>query len=293
MEALHACDNDDLPLQLSPWQHLSIVKIPLMAVYPAVVAVIPSNTTLGGTFVLIDLRFEAVYEAKGAAACVEAAEALGRTQLDDIRVSPVPYHGGALEGRECHRVSEKYPLVCEALAGYLALEKLATLRAGWADWAATVGTLNTVADVLLEEVESFTRLERRFVPPLRGALPSLSATPKLHALAHHAPAFLWRFGSLGAYGDEALEAWHGVFNYAQARCSADSFLGACRLLVAQSALQRQPGATSSLSNGQRRQQTNAGKRLAKLPGDGRFRGNKDSHRHEVGGDTRPDEEMRR
>ena len=208
-------------------------------------------------------------------------------------MSPVPYHGGALEGRECHRVSAQYPLVCDALAGYLASDKLATLRAGRADWAAIVGTLNTVADVPLEEVESFTRLARGFVSPWRAAFPWLCVAPKLHALAHHAPSFLWRFGSLGAYGEQALEAWHGFFNYAQARCSADSFLGACKRLVEQAALQRQPGATSALSNGQRRQPTNAGKRLAKLLGDGRLRGNKDSHRHTVGGDTRADEEMRR
>jgi len=36
--------------------------------------------------------------------------------------------------------------------------------------------------------------------------------PNLHALALHAPSFLWRFGSLGAYGEQALEAWQGVFN---------------------------------------------------------------------------------
>jgi len=70
MEAFHACDNDELPLPFSPWQHVSIVKSPLMAVYPAEVAVIPLHTTLRGTFSQIDLGFEALYEAKGAAACV-------------------------------------------------------------------------------------------------------------------------------------------------------------------------------------------------------------------------------
>jgi len=63
--------------------------------------------------------------------------------------------------------------------------------------------------------------------------------------------------------------------------------------VEQAALQRQPGATSALSNGQRRQPTKAGKRSAKLPCEGGLRGNEDSHRHTVGGDTRADEEMRR
>jgi len=75
-------------------------------------------------------------------------------------------------------------------------------------------------------------------------------TPKLHAIALHAPAFLWRFGSLGAYGEQALEAWHGFFIFAPARCTADSFLGACTKLVEQAALQRQPGPASELVNGQ-------------------------------------------
>jgi len=206
MKAFHACDNDEITLPLSPWQHLSIVKCPLMAVYPAEVAVIPLHSTIGGTLALIDLGFEAVYETKGAAACVEAAEALGRTLLDDISVSPVPYHGGALEERECQRVSAQNPLIYDALAGYVASDKLATLRAGWADWAPIVGTLNTVADVPLEEVESFTRLARALVPLLRASFPWLRVTSKLHALAHHAPVCLWRFGALGAHGEQALEA---------------------------------------------------------------------------------------
>jgi len=43
-----------------------------------------------------------------------------------------------------------------------------------------------------------------------------------------------------------IEAWHGFYNHAQARCTSDSFLGACKKLVEQAALQRQPGSTSEL-----------------------------------------------
>jgi len=234
---------------------------------------------------------EVVNEAKGAAACIKAAESLGRTLLEDIRVRPAPFYGGAMEGRECHRTSAKYPLVCEALAPYLAVDKLATLRAGWTDWAATVGTLKTASDVPLAEIESFTRLARGLVPPLRSAVPWLNISPKLHAIAHHAPAFLWRFGSLGAYGEQALEVWHGFFNFAQARCSAESFLGACKCLEEQAALKRQPGATSAVENRQRRKPATAGARQANRPDDGRLRRNKGAQRHAVGGDTRADDEM--
>jgi len=79
MVAYRTCDNDCLKLPFSAWQHLSIVKCPLMAVDPAEVAVIPLHTTLGGTLSLIDLGLEAVYDARGPDACLEAAEALGRT----------------------------------------------------------------------------------------------------------------------------------------------------------------------------------------------------------------------
>ena len=292
MMSYRTCDNDSLTLPLSRWQHLSIVKCPLLAVDPAEVSVIPLHTTLGGTLTLIDLGLEAAYEAGGADACLEAAEALGRALLEDVRVSPAPYHGGALEGRECHRLTAKYPLVCAALAPYLPTGKLAALRTGWTDWAAIVGTLNSAADIPLTEIESFARLARGLVPPLQVAFPWLSVTPKLHALAHHAPAFLRRFGSLGAYGEQALEAWHGFFNYSQARCTADSFLGACKRLVEQAALQRQPGATSELANGQRRMPSQkAGARLATRPNDGRLRRNKDVQRGTVAGDSRADEEM--
>ena len=64
------------------------------------------------------MGLEAAYEAGGADACLETAEALKRAQLEDIRVSRAPYHGGALEGRECHRLTAKNPLVCAALAPY-------------------------------------------------------------------------------------------------------------------------------------------------------------------------------
>ena len=77
-----------------------------------------------------------------------------------------------------------------------------------------MGTLNTASDMSLAEIVSFTRLGRELVPPLRSAFPWLNFSPMLHAIAHHAPAFLWWFGSLGAHGEQSLEAWHGFFNFA-------------------------------------------------------------------------------
>ena len=121
--------------------------------------------------------------------------------------------------------------------------------------------------------------------------PWLSVSPKLHALTHHAPTFLRRFGSLGSYAEQALEAWHAFFNRAQAQCTADSFLGSCAQLVQRAALERQPLAERSLSNGQTRKSAAAGARKAKSPGDGRLRVNKSSHRQTAVGARKEQAEM--
>jgi len=144
------------------------------------------------------LGLEAAYEAGGADACLEAAKDLGRSLLEDSSVSAAPYHGGAREASECYQQTVKSPLVCAPLVPYLSTGQLAALRSGWTAWAAPVGALNTAADTPLAEVESFTRVARGLVPPLHVAFPWQSVIPQLHALAHHAPAFLRRFGSLGA-----------------------------------------------------------------------------------------------
>jgi len=67
MMAYRTCDNDSLTLPLSPLQHLSIVKCPLLAVDPSEVSVIPFYTTLGGTLTLIDLGLEAAMRLGGQA----------------------------------------------------------------------------------------------------------------------------------------------------------------------------------------------------------------------------------
>lgn len=80
------------------------------------------------------------------------------------------------------------------------------------------------------------------VAQLPVAFTWLSVSPKLHALAHHAPDVLLRFGSLGYYAEQALEAWHGVFNQARAQCTSASIEGACLQLLRRTALERQPSA---------------------------------------------------
>lgn len=119
----------------------------------------------------------------------------------------------------------------------------------------------------------------------------MSVTPKLHALTHHAPAFLKRFGSLRFYGEQALEAWHGWFSHAQAQCTADSFLGTCRQFVRMSALERQSAADAALDNGQRRH-SSPGPHFATRPDDRRLRVNETGPRQTIAGRERELDDMR-
>ena len=124
---------------------------------------------------------------------------------------------------------------------------------------------------------------QRFAPARLVAFPWLSISPKLHALTHHAPDFLRRFGSLGSYAEQAVESWHAFFNHARAQCTADSFLGSCAQLVQRAAVERQPLAGQSLRTGTTRKSAAAGGRKPKSPADGRLRANKSDNRQTTAG----------
>lgn len=227
MEAYKDDANDSLPLPLRPSEHLSIELPPLYAVYPSQVVVAPLHLTLGVTQALLRLGFEAAYLEGGPAVALEAVTAVGTTLLDDVSVHPVAYHGGGFEGRECHRIRERSRQVCDALALFLSANRMQDLRDAWNEWTPLSRTLNRAQDISAAEAADFGEGARRFALALLAAFPWMSVTPKLHALTHRAPAFLTRFGSLGSYGEQALEAWHGWFNHSTARRTADSFLGTC------------------------------------------------------------------
>jgi len=115
-------------------------------------------------------------------------------------------------------------------------------------------------------------------------------TPELNALAHHASERLCRFGTLGAFEKNVLEAWHDFFKCAEARFTADSFFGAHKRLVEEAVQQRQPGAASILPNVQRRKApSKARARMATRAADCRLRGKKKADRSTVGGESRADE----
>lgn len=72
-----------------------------------------------------------------------------------------------------------------------------------------VRVLNRAEVIPRSDIETFDRAAVNLVPPLQRAFAWVSVSVRLHTLAHHAPAFLRRYGSLGIYGEQALEAWHG------------------------------------------------------------------------------------
>jgi len=98
-------------------------------------------------------------------------------------------------------------------------------------------------------------------------------TPKMHLSVCHATAFLRRFGSLGRYSEQALEAPHGRFNQEAALYTAGTFLGSCSQLFKLAAMSRPPD-SGLYNNGPTRKTVLAGARVATCPDDGRLRANK-------------------
>jgi len=281
--ALQDQRNDDFPIPLTSAEHLSIDHTPLFDVDPCQIVVAPLHLTLGVVTVLLRPGVEAAAFNGGRAAAERAAATVAVALLEVVRVRPVPYHGVCFAGRECHRISQRGAVVCDALDGHIPAEELAALRTAWVEWDGMVRILNRAQEIPAEGITDFCTSVQRFAPALSVAVPWLSASSKLHALTHHAPAFLRRFGSLGSYAEQALESWHVFFNHARAQCMADFFLGSCAQLVKRAAVERRPLAEQSLSNGTTRKSAPAGARKPKSPADGRLRANKSNSRQTTAG----------
>jgi len=72
-------------------------------------------------------------------------------------------------------------------------------------------TLNRAAVIPADEVARFRKDTAAMVCLLKSSFPRLSISPKLHILMCHALEFLESFGSIGLYGEQGLEAWHGRY----------------------------------------------------------------------------------
>jgi len=277
----------ETPLPLS--KHFAIERCPIFDAYPEKSVPLPLHITLGVTSFLLQLGISAVVEGRGEACGRAAALAVGRALVDDARVRPEPYLGGGFEGRSCHKIAAKGVIVCNRLAPYLPPRQLAALRVAWDAWGSLAGVLSRAEEISPIDVTTFDWTGAGLLPPLQAAFPWISVSVKLHVLAHHAPAFLRRFGSLGIYGEQAMEAWHGFFNQRGAQFTAENFLGSCLALAQHAAIARDPCAAAVLDNGEHRRAAAPGACRATKPGDKRQRINKPNTERATAGSTKLEE----
>jgi len=123
------------------------------------------------------------------------------------------------------------------------------------------------------EVRQFRSRARAFVRLMKRSFPSVSVSPKLHILLHHAPAFLERFGSVGLHGEQAVESWYGIFNQNAATYTAETAVGSCANLIRAMVLARE-ASDSHQVRATGRMPANEGARRARQSGDKRKRENK-------------------
>ena len=133
----------------------------------------------------------------------------------------------------------------------------------WADW---LPVLHRAAVFDAPERCSFPRQAAEFVDLLQSSFEWLSITPKLHISACHAADWLDRFGSLGLFSEQGLEAWHAYCNQDTTVFAASSFLESVVRLVQRAAVSRDPG-DAAFNRGKRRASTTPNARCAKSAGD--------------------------
>jgi len=109
---------------------------------------------------------------------------------------------------------------------------------------------------------------------LKGSFGWLSISPELHFLMIHAQDFLERWSSIGLYGEQGLEAWHGRYNQGVVKCAAATELERAAALMRSMALAREAGADVLGRYAPKRKPAAAGARIAKKIGDKRRRENK-------------------
>jgi len=164
---------------------------------------------------------EVVIRCRDRSAASDFAYELAVLLYTEARVHPVPYHGGLFIGRDCHAFGEHNDAVCAALKQQLAeveagrvehaKQYLQTYKDAWKRWNRVRKVLNRGTITTNHETTAFRADVTDFVVGLKRSFAWINVSPKLHILLAHAPDFLEEFGSIGLYGEQGLEAWHGRF----------------------------------------------------------------------------------
>ena len=137
-------------------------------------------------------------------------------------MQPVPYHGGLFIGRDCHAIDEHSVAVCAALETKIcglkgeptkmSAQYLQAYKDVWGAWNRIRKVLNRATIATAAEAVAFRSDATTFVAGLKRKFAWRNVSPKLHILLAHAPYFLDEFGSIGLYGEQGLEAWHGRYS---------------------------------------------------------------------------------
>jgi len=234
----------------------------------------PLHLTHGMTVALLQLAVEAVTfsfgEGTGLTFCASVAEVLRR----DAGVSPAAYFGGTFEGRECHRIGLRLTLVADLLDARAPGPGSTAWRRACSQWQVLLPILNRADTNAEDEITRFGATAASFVDGLKAAFAWFGVTPKMHALCCHATAFLWRFGSLGSYSKQGLEALRGRFSQDAARYTSATLLGSREAFVKASAVGGPPGSAAH-DNLAKRFPAAPEARVAKRPADKRTRAYKE------------------
>jgi len=129
--------------------------------------------------------------------------------------------------------------------------------------------MNRAALVHADESNAFRSNAQRFVRHINLSFPWVNVSPKLHILMYHAPDFLYRFCSIGLYGEQSIEARHDYHTQNAAKDAAATEVEARANLVRARALARE-ASDSHLSKPMRNPAKDWARR-ARKSGDGRKR----------------------
>jgi len=189
--------------------------------HPRQIVPIPVHLTIGINSRLLRLAVEVVIDCCCQAAASAFAFVLAELLHAEARVHPVPYHGGLFIGRDCHAIGEHSDAVCAApekkLSGpngesaEIAVRYSPAYKDAWCAWNRVRKVLNRATIATAAEATAFRSDAAMFVAGLKHSFGWLNVSPKLHLSLARAPDFLDEFGSIGLYGEQGLEAWHGRF----------------------------------------------------------------------------------
>jgi len=245
---------------------LSYERRPLIVFAPEDIVPMPLHITLGVSPWMLSLGVEAVAFDLGAARAEQYAAALTTALRLNVGVSPAPHWAGTFSGRACHKIGRRLEAVCDVFDGFVPPARATACRRACEFWAKLLPVLNRAATFEAPERVTFRRQATEFVDVLRSSFEWERITPKLHILACHAADWLERYGSLGLFAEQGLEAWHGHFNQNATVYAVGSFLESYVRLVQREAVSRGPG-ESAFNRGKRRASAAPNARCAKRPSD--------------------------